>query len=594
MYPVTLSLMGRPCLVVGGGGVALRKVQGLIAEGAAVTVVAPEIVAALETLAGNGEIALYRRAYHIGEANSYSLVFAATNDFEVNRQVFEDAKAANIWVNVADDPDLCTFHLPARVRRNSLQMAISSEGVAPFATRRFRQLMERRIGEEWGEWIQAASRFRDDVLEMAVSREHRERLFDHFFDRTVEPDGLRARVPTEKELIAWLGKPSTPPASGVPGGSLTETDGDKTGPGLVSLVGAGPGDPGLMTLRGRERLMNADAVVCDRLAIPALPCDLPSDVALHFVGKEAGNHPVPQEEINALLVRLSREGKRVVRLKGGDPYVFGRGGEEATELAHAGVPFEVVPCVTAAVAVPAYAGIPVTYRKEVVRVTMVTAHEAIKSTGPQVRWDLLAMDPHAMILGYMGVTNLPSVLSRLTDAGLDPDTPAALIERGTTPMQRKVVSTVRHLEEDIASAGLGPPALFAIGPTIRHSELLDWFGKRPLLGERLLMFNPDGDTLEAMQLSGAEIVGLTQPITPSARMVMDAMPITGCIFKHPDDVDSMEEERDRKSWIKNPRVWCFDDASAARARAMSWPNIRVVDDTEGLIDSMIANRDAGK
>jgi hypothetical protein len=195
-----------------------------------------------------------------------------------------------------------------------------------------------------------------------------------------------------------------------------------------------------------------------------------------------------------------------------------------------------------------------------------------------------------MILGYMGVTNLPKILDRLKEAGLSQDTPAALIERGTTAMQRKVISTVETIEKDIEQAGLGPPALFAIGPTIRHAEVLDWFGKRPLVGQRLVMFEPPAELIEALQLSGAEIVGLTNPVTPAARMVMDSMPITGSIFKSPDDVDSMEEERHRKSWVRSPKTWCLTGAAAKRAEAMKWQGIQVVRDEESLVQTMIEDR----
>ena len=193
----------------------------------------------------------------------------------------------------------------------------------------------------------------------------------------------------------------------------------------MSLVGAGPGCAGLLTLRGRQRLLSAQAVLYDRLAAPALPCDLPDCVALYPVGKHAGTHPIPQEQITALLVQLAREDKRVVRLKGGDPNVFGRGGEEAEALAAAGIPFEIVPGVTSGVAAPAWLGVPVTHRQEAVRLTLVTAHESVKSDGPQVRWDLLAQDPHATLVGYMGVSSLPRVVAQLLAGGMSPQTPAA-------------------------------------------------------------------------------------------------------------------------------------------------------------------------
>jgi len=360
----------------------------------------------------------------------------------------------------------------------------------------------------------------------------------------------------------------------------------------VSLVGAGPGDPGLLTLRGYERCLTADVIVYDRLAAPALPCDVLPDVELHAVGKEASRHPVPQEEINALLVRLSREGKQVVRLKGGDPFVFGRGSEEATELERAGLPFEIVPCVTAGIAVPAYAGIPVTHRREAVRVTIVTAHEAVKSTGPQVRWDLMAADPHATIPGYMGVTQLSDVIRKLLGAGLDPNTPAAVIERGTTSAQRVVKSTASGLADAVAEAGLEPPGLFVIGPTVAHADELDWFGRAPLMGERLVLPAPRGELASELELAGAQVLTVPLPFTPAARVVVDALPVTGCVAWDAGEVDAFDEERSGPSWSADAPVWCVGAEAASRAREIGWSVVHELRDSalpEDVVQ-MVASR----
>ena len=593
MYPVMLELRNRACLVVGGGGVALRKVNGLLEEEATVTVVATEPVAALRELSEAGTIRLERRAYESGEAAGFLLVFAATDDREVNRRVFEDAEGAGVWANVADDPELCSFHLPARVRRGQMQLAIASGGEAPFVTRRLRQLLERRFGPEWAEWMDAAGRFRDEVRRQDLSRQEAERRFDTFFAETVDPVRLGARVPTADEESCYL-------AGDRPGGIEEPAPRDRRShevapdvkPGLVSLVGAGPGDPGLLTLRGRERCLAADVIVYDRLAATALPCDLAPDVELHAVGKQASRHPVPQEEINALLVRLSREGKRVVRLKGGDPYVFGRGSEEAEELVRAGLPFEVVPCVTAGIAVPAYAGIPVTHRQEAVRVTIVTAHEAVKSDGPQVRWDLMAADPHATILGYMGVTQLPEVIDKLLGAGLDPETPAAMVEWGTTSAQRVVRSTAAGLPEAVAEAGLNPPGLFVIVPTVSHGEALDWYDRAPLMGERLVLAAPGGELATELELAGAETVPVPLPVTPAARVVLDALPVTGCVARGPEELDALDEERSDPTWRSDAAAWCLGKATASRARELGWPVVMEVDGdaTPAEVASAIAAR----
>jgi precorrin-2 dehydrogenase/sirohydrochlorin ferrochelatase len=204
MYPVTLEIQGRRCLVVGGGAVALRKIQGLVEEGAQVTVVSPEVVEPVAMMAEKGEIALERRTYRGDAAGRWSLIIAATDDREVNQSVFRDAEAHGVWCNVADDPEFCSFHLPARVRRGPLQMALSSAGEAPFAVARLRRLLERRFGPEWAEWLAAAARFRDSVRELGLPPSAQSGLYDRFFESTVDGDGLSARVPTEQEEQSWL------------------------------------------------------------------------------------------------------------------------------------------------------------------------------------------------------------------------------------------------------------------------------------------------------------------------------------------------------------------------------------------------------
>lgn len=575
MYPVMLDVTDRSCLVVGGGGIALRKAQGLVEEGARVTVVAPDVVAPLTVMAEQGRLRLERRRYLPGEARSYTLVFAATDDREVNKKVFNDADGAGIWVNVADDPELCSFHLPGRVRRGPLQLAIASAGEAPFAVRRLRQILERRFGAEWAEWVAAASRFRNRVYELGHAPADQEALFDRFFSSTVDEEKMKARVPTAAEEAEWISAPVDHLDRGATsdnGGAQACRD-SESNRGFVSLVGAGPGCPGLLTLRGRQRLSEADAVVYDRLAAPALPCGLGPEVELHPVGKEAGVHPMPQEEINALLVRLARQGQRVVRLKGGDPYVFGRGGEEGEVLDAEGIAFEVIPGVTSGVAAMAWAGIPVTHRREAVRLTLLTAHEAVKSDGPQVRWDLLAQDKNATIVGYMGVTALPEVVHQLLGGGMDPSTPAAMVEQGTTASQKKVISTLAELPEAIIKAGLQPPALFAIGPTIGHSDHLDWFSRLPLVGERLVV--PDAAEVVARRLeaAGAEVVPLPFPVTPAARVVMAALPVTGCVVTSPAEVDWVHDERGGPGWIAAAPSWCVGEDAAERARRRGWQHV---------------------
>jgi uroporphyrin-III C-methyltransferase/precorrin-2 dehydrogenase/sirohydrochlorin ferrochelatase len=563
MLPITLSLHGRPCLVVGGGAVALRKARALLEAGASITVVSPAPDEALQALAELGRLTLERRQYRDGEARAYRLVFAATDSRETNLRVAADAEAGGIWVNVADDPGLCSFHLPARVRRGDLQVALASRGAAPFAVRRLRDVLEERLASEWGEWMAAAARFRSRVRTMRLDPAESERLFDRFFAETVDTRTLAVRIPTVDEESAWVAGPTAAPNVQLPAPARRA--------GFVSLVGAGPGDPGLLTVRAVARLRAADAVVFDRLAEPALPPDLPAGVELYPVGKETGFHAVPQDEINALLVRLAREGKRVVRLKGGDPCVFGRGAEEAEALGEAGVAYEIVPGVTAGTAVPTYAGIPVTSRNEAARVTFATAHESAKDADSLVRWDLLAGDPHATLVAYMGVAALQRVTAALLAAGMDPGVPAAVIERGTTPAQRVVWAPVGELAAQAQASGIRPPALVVIGPTVRHVGRLDWFTRRPLAGERLAVAAPAGSVKDALEAAGAEVVEVPLPLTPAARIVLQALPITGCLLRTAREVDAFASELE--TWGHAVVAWCLRHDAAARARSGVWGDL---------------------
>jgi uroporphyrinogen III methyltransferase/synthase len=298
-----------------------------------------------------------------------------------------------------------------------------------------------------------------------------------------------------------------------PGAGTQPIEPERTG--RVYLVGAGPGDPGLLTLRGREVLAACDAVVYDRLAAAVLPSDLPERVELHYVGKRADHHALPQAEINALLVRLARAGHDVCRLKGGDPFVFGRGGEEAEHLRSAGIPFEVVPGVTAGIAAAAYAGIPVTHRGEAVQVCLVTAHEDPTKPDAQVDWRCFGAARNATVAAYMPVANLAAIAAEMIAGGVDPDLPAAVIERGTLPSQRTVAAPLYRLAEAVARAGVRPPALFVAGPTVALRELLAWYRERPLCGRRVIVTRPADQSRRL--ITALHELGVEPLVCPSIR-----------------------------------------------------------------------------
>jgi uroporphyrin-III C-methyltransferase/precorrin-2 dehydrogenase/sirohydrochlorin ferrochelatase len=506
MLPLMLDLRGRRCLVVGAGTVATRRAEVLVGEGAVVTVVATRASDSVAAMAAAGSVSLHARPFVESDVEGSLFVFAATDDREVNVRVSEAARSRGVLVNVADDPELCDLHVPARVQRGALQIAVASDGEAPFVVKRLRQLLDRRMGAGWVSWMDSAARFRRTVRSKGEGAVEAEASFDAFFAATVDEQRLTVRVPEPEEEEAWL---------------RTERRPDAVRRGSVSLVGAGPGDPGLLTVRGRERVMKADSVVYDRLAIRALPCDLPASVELYAVGKESGNHPIPQEEIEALLVRLAREGKRVVRFKGGDPYVFGRGSEEAAALSAAGIPFEVVPGVTAGVAAPASAGIAVTARGVATGVTFVTAHGG---AGGDARVRALVADTDATIVGFMGLTSLPRVVADFLDAGMASDTPAAVVELGTTADQRSVFADLGDLPERAAAASIGPPAVLVIGKAAAHRPSLDWRRERPLTGCRIALFDVAPGVVLELEEAGADVLGLTRPVTPAARLVLAAAP----------------------------------------------------------------------
>ncbi|HJX15014.1 MAG TPA: SAM-dependent methyltransferase, partial [Candidatus Deferrimicrobiaceae bacterium] len=236
-------------------------------------------------------------------------------------------------------------------------------------------------------------------------------------------------------------------------------------------------------------------------------------------------------------------------------------------------------------AVPAYAGVPPTHRHEAVRVTFLTAHESKKEEGTQVRWDLLAADPHATLVGYMGVTSLPQVVERLIAAGMKRLTPAAVVERGTTSAQRVIRSTLAELPAAVERARIEPPALFIIGTVVRHADTLDWFGKRPLSGERLVIVSPGGDLGMELDRCGAEVVEVPLPVTPAARVVLGALPLTGCVLRSPEEADALDEERDGPGWDSSKVVaWCLSPAAAGRARLLGWRNVvHIPDEKPGAV-----------
>jgi uroporphyrin-III C-methyltransferase / precorrin-2 dehydrogenase / sirohydrochlorin ferrochelatase len=459
-YPVNLDLQGRRCVVVGGGKIAEEKIKGLLEAGAFVQIVAPWLTVELEELYQSGRVEVSRREYARGDLDGAFLAIAATDDSATNALVFSEAEALKVLLCSVDDIDHCHFAAPATVRRGDLLLAISTAGKAPALAKRLRKELGASFGPEWGALVDVLSEARSEAIALGA----RECGFDEWSERwkaALDQDilGLVAedRFEEAKRIVLQmlLGDEAAPPETPSP---------PRAGPGKVWLVGAGPGDPELLTLRGRRALDEADVVIHDRLVHPALISGRPAI----YAGKEAGNHHMSQQEVNSLLIRLARKGKSVVRLKGGDPFVFGRGAEEAEALAAAGIPFEIVPAPTSALATLATAGIPATDRRLSSSVAIITGHRS-KEQSVKLREVANAVDT---IVVLMGLSTLATTVAELIAGGRDPHTPAAIIENGTLPEQRVIVTSLSHLAEEAHEASVESPATIVIGEVVRLRDRL--------------------------------------------------------------------------------------------------------------------------
>jgi uroporphyrin-III C-methyltransferase/precorrin-2 dehydrogenase/sirohydrochlorin ferrochelatase len=446
-YPVFLNLRGRHAVVVGGGAVAEQKVRGLLAAGAHVTVVSPETTPGLGDLAARGSVEVRRRPYRTGDLLGVWLAIAATDDRAANATVWAEAEQEGVLLNAVDDVDHCNFIAPAIHREGDITVAVSTAGKSPALAARLRDRIGRLIGRAEARLCELLGELRPELAERVPDTRARTALWYRIVDSDAigfmqrgDTEGARRRV---RELAAVRS-----------GGGA---------PGVVYLVGAGPGDPGLITAKGLELLRSADIVVYDRLVPAALVAEAPPSAERVFVGKYPHGTGADQPDINALLVDRARQGRTVVRLKGGDPFVFGRGAEECEALRAAGVPFQLVPGVTAATAVPAAAGIPVTHRRLASAFAVVTGHECDGRS--DLDWEALARMPTLVVL--MGLHALPEITHRLVANGARSDTPAAVIASGTLPAQRVVVGTLATIAALATQAGLEPPATVVVGEVVQ-------------------------------------------------------------------------------------------------------------------------------
>jgi uroporphyrin-III C-methyltransferase/precorrin-2 dehydrogenase/sirohydrochlorin ferrochelatase len=458
--PVFLDLQAAPALLVGGGGVAARKLALLRSVGAEVTVVAPSACPEIAGLAGRGEVCWRQRRFEPGDVAGMRIVFAATDDAPVNDAVANAARAAGVPVNVADDGARSNFILPAIVDRSPLVVAVSSGGAAPMLATAVRARIEALLDASWSRLAGFADRWRQAIRSARPAIASRRRLYEWLLEGPVA-GAVRAGREAEAERLLRAALASKAPEPR----------------GFVSLVGAGPGDPELLTLRALRALQAADVILADRLVGPDILSRARREAEVVDVGKAAGGGGASQDRINRLLVHHARRGRRVVRLKGGDPLVFGRGGEEADWLARHGVPFEIVPGITAALGCAAYAGIPLTDRRFAETLHFVTAHGA--DAAERVDWQRLAGRRQTLVV-YMGVAAAARVRERLLQARLPAATPVAIVENGTLPGQRVLLTDLAGLESTAAAQQVASPALLVIGESAAESARLAWFGPPPV------------------------------------------------------------------------------------------------------------------
>lgn len=455
-FPLFLNLKNQPCLVVGAGEVAARKIELLGRAGARITVVSKTFGVSVQNLQATLGLRLIQKRFSAEDLTGMRLVVSATNDRACNEQVAAAADQQHIPVNVVDNPDLCSFIFPAIVDRSPLIAAVSSGGASPVLARLMRAKIESMIPAAYGRLAQFAEDFRLLVKQRIQAPSQRRIFWENILHGRVAELVFSGKIDeAEQEFKTQL------------------QHAEQTVPkGEVYLIGAGPGDPDLLTFRALRLLQQADVVVYDRLVSPSILEMARRDAEKIYVGKQRSNHSLPQESINELLAELALSGKRVARLKGGDPFIFGRGGEEIETLLQQGIDFQVVPGITAAAGCASYAGIPLTHRDHAQSCTFVTGH--LKDGSINLNWKQLAT-PNQTIVIYMGLVGLESICQSLMAHGLPADYPIAIIQQGTTPQQRVITGCLQDMPQRIENADIKPPTLIIVGTVVRLHEKLHWF-----------------------------------------------------------------------------------------------------------------------
>lgn len=457
--PLFLKLEGKRCLVVGAGEVAVRKASLVLKAGGTVEVVSPQCCAAMTQLVAENDALSYRNSAYIAtDLDGAQLVIAATDHREVNEAVSADAHQANVLVNVVDQPNLCSFILPAVIDRSPVVVAVSSGGNSPVLARTIRTKLESLIPSAYGKLAELVGEFREDAKKRFSSINERRHFWESVLEGPVAELVFAGDMDKAKQMLGEQ--------------FVSGPDSVKQRVGEVYLVGGGPGDPDLLTFRALRLMQKSDVILYDRLVAPEIVDLCRRDARRIYVGKARDKHSVPQQDINQMLVDLARQGHRVCRLKGGDPFIFGRGGEEIDLLSQCDIPFQVVPGITAASGCASYAGIPLTHRDYSQSVQFITGH--LQSGAKELDWSGLVRERQTLVF-YMGLLGLAKICQRLIEHGMPTETPIAMVERGTTPEQKVYVGTLKSMPERIKQIHVKPPTLIIVGEVVKLRDKLSWF-----------------------------------------------------------------------------------------------------------------------
>ena len=455
--PIFIKIKQKPTLVVGGGDIALRKINLLLKAQAKVDCLSPLFCEDIKNLSKDGHTTLINKSFDQTDIKDYSMIIAATDDKSVNSLISSIAQDKKILVNVVDSPELSSFIMPSIVDRSPLIIAVSSSGKAPVLSRIIRAKLETVIPSAYGTLAEIAGEYRQKVKERFLKIKDRRAFWEATFSGVIAEKVFSGRISEAKEDIQRQLDESV------------EMD-----LGEVYLVGAGPGDPDLLTFKALRLIQQADVVLYDRLVSKGVMELVRRDSELIYVGKKGGsNKSTKQVDINDQLVELAKSGKRVCRLKGGDPFIFGRGGEEIESLSEHGIPFQVVPGITAASGCSSYAGIPLTHRDYSQSCRFVTAH--LKNGTTNLPWEEFIIDQQTIIF-YMALSGASYICEKLMEHGMDKDMPIAIIEKGTMPEQKVYISSLTELPDLLEKEDIQAPTLMIVGEVVKLNEKLNWYG----------------------------------------------------------------------------------------------------------------------